>query len=296
MEAIKLIGILMLINTAIIALIYLNNPDISKWKIITFSSVGIVVGVILLFSDRISSIDIADFAKIEMNRKKAEENLGVIESIRADVENQKNKIDAVFRDLNETNKKASAALETADKIQGKSEEIEKIQDEAKVKVNSMNSLLEFQLVALKAQNDDRKSFDILIKHSRNVDDPMRDVSSSILLTIMSDPVVENTMFSTINWEYLKIDPATATIQEMLNVLSRIPSRMSVDLFTHIWNRENIPLNDKVHLAIQLINESKSVVMLNSACIYLNKITGINKNALIWEVYLNWWKENESKYQ
>jgi hypothetical protein len=290
----KFIGVLILINVlAILAFLTHQNP--ADWKrYMGFATAGLFVGVALILSDRITGIKLSGIGEI---KAQAMSDVEEIARIRDDLESQRDSVAMVVRDAN----KAWQRIEEVSKLSEQGAEhlrsIERIQSKATEALVAISELSMFSHVLISAQNDSRPAFDELRKIA-DAEGPFRPYAAVAIEQIALDvsPLFTVRIDPDVPWGTYRITPEKAALDELKQVYGRLRNPYKPRFITFLWGQNRLPKLERMDFLADIIQTDGSLRALEKACFLMNKEAKLNLNILGASRYLDWWRENRSKYE
>ena len=159
----KYLGVLVLINVLVVSGYFLFSSNISTPRVIGFLAFGVFVGILMVLADRITELEISKVGKFKAVVEQARTDADQIAQIRAEAQKKADMIDLVVRDANRLKSDVSDLDRSIASIKDMIGSIEKDLDDASQRINVLHSESEFGLMVAKVTNDDRRSFDNLLR-------------------------------------------------------------------------------------------------------------------------------------
>jgi uncharacterized protein (DUF3084 family) len=128
----KKIGIALLFVVFGLSIYLIFWTQFDTTKITLFASIGILIGVFFVLSERITSAK-TPFLEFQAEIDKARSDVKEIEEILASIKSQKEMIDLIVRDANTAQRQMSEIETIANEAHMKAQEIERILKDAKEK-------------------------------------------------------------------------------------------------------------------------------------------------------------------
>lgn len=216
---------------------------------------------------------------------------------RIDEEFKKDNIRKLVRD------KAKERIDVvADKIISKNigEKIQPTLDDLKDELDNAKKISEFMMTVVKAQSDDRKSFEQLeiwardknYSFSKEARDAKEHIRGQYVDTFrLSYPLID--------WKKRNIDdPLKLTISQLHNQYDNLSPRYHTDLIIHVWEKipdTDIPEGDKIQFLIDILKKETSLTALTYAGCNLSKEFERDWNPFVIKHLLSAWEANKYKY-
>ena len=171
----------------------------------------------------------------------------------------------------------------------KANEALKITDELKV-------LAELQDAIVKAQVGDRASFEKLTKWYEDKSHPYGNVAENVIASVVKHHN-QDLMFSESLEAYGYDLSKLKTIDDILQEYKTTKPYIKKGFIQYLWDKRDIPKNDKVRFLINVIKHDDSLEAVAKAGLIINDNERHPKfNApLDIEGILQWWEENKDKY-
>jgi hypothetical protein len=115
LDQMKYIGVLILINVVVVLAFFAQQPGYDWKRLSSFGAMGIFVGLLMLFGDRITNVKVGGVGEISAVVAQANADAEQIAKIRSQVEAHRDSLDMVIRDTNLARSKISDLTELSEK-------------------------------------------------------------------------------------------------------------------------------------------------------------------------------------
>lgn len=292
----KLLGILLIINAATIAIWWVSNRSENIWPAIFVCGFIALGGLALTFHERVTELTIAGIGTIKTATEQATADAKAISDLKIRMENQSATVDLVAKQaataktlaeqLEEQSKKAAAELLVLDQATS----------EAKAALSQIKSLLEFTETIVAAQNDDRSAFDRLDSIAKSKSNPFATKAKQAWLTIFEthSSALYNSGFS-LPWA-AGFDPTKLTIADLSVQFHSAPPELKPALLEYIKNREDIPKVDRMDFLLGVLRVDSSLRAAEYAGRYFTLLAGLQVKPLAVDYLVQWWNDHRSNFE
>ncbi len=293
----KHLGALVLINVLIVSAYFVFATEISAKRVIVFASIGLSLGVAVMLCNRITRIKIPGIAEITSTLEKATADASEVETIRKDVEQQRDSIALIVRDANKGREDLDTVASLSSDAKAKADKLAEVLTRAQETLEDIKTVSEFGLLLSKASNDDRSAFDSLLAIAKDQKHAFWRISNQALIRIITDPQVTGLMTYSIDWKKdHNLDPAQATLDEFAEAYKREVSVRQPTVISALWQQERFPKSKRLQVLYEVIKTTASIRCLHHACKVMNGESKIGKNILAYAEYIEWWEKNRLSYE
>jgi len=291
----KLTGAIVLISVVIIAAYSLLSTEIDAKKIAAFAAIGILVGVVFLISDRLTSLKVGGFGELTAAVQQAEGDLEQIQEIRKTVQGQSDQISLMVRESEHARKDIREVEDLSKSAKVKVDDVARIQEQAQLALDQVRTITKFNMLIAAAMSDDRLALDELLEIANAAKNPLSQLALQASLAVASNPTLIDILKPVPKWEDEPFDHKTATFEEYSDAYYRFKPILKPAVLNALWSNEHIPLFRKLSFLVDVMKATDSIRVLHMTCILVNKEAALDKNALVYDQYLEWWEENKSQY-
>jgi hypothetical protein len=271
----KLIGILLLINSAILTTWWVakGNP-FSKTVIFLFCVVGFF-SIILILSDRAIEITVGSVGTIKAAAEQAT---------------------ADAKEISDIKERIAAQSATVDLVASQATKAKELSEELAKKNAELSELIEFNTVATEARNDNREAFDQLEVWSDDKTYPFRDLASRAWLTILNEHALPYHLSGfTIPWDE-GFDPSTLDIVGLRKQYASCPRHLKLGFIEYVAKRNDIPKKERMQFFIDVMKDDQYLKAVEYAGRYFDKEAQLNLKPLAVEAFVKWWEESKDSIQ
>jgi len=220
-----------------------------------------------------------------------------LENVQLNVNQQQLTITHIETKAKQALKEINAINDLSTQAISHAENAEQLVSKAQKSIDELTKLMDFNLLVLKATNDDRHAFDQLMKVPN--DDPFHEMAIKTVFIITDDPRLSwqirqdasmqyNFDWNTKSWDFLlKMYPHPE--------MDTYDNRYKPNILSRIWAQKRFPIKKRLDFLYHVIKTDGSIAALNRACMLMNEEAHINKNIMGAKSYLEWYEANRSKY-
>ncbi len=159
----KLIGILLILNSIALTAWWATTQNNHKGTVITICLIAVFVGLALVLQDRLTELTVKGVGTIKAATEQVQTDAKTVADLKERVENQSATVDLVAK---EDFKAKAISEEVADKNQRAEQKLDTLDEaikKAKHTLADLDAASKFSMTVIAAQNDDRNAFDTLKK-------------------------------------------------------------------------------------------------------------------------------------
>lgn len=290
----KLIGILLLLNSLALAAWWITMRGTYEKSVIGLAGLAVAASITLILFDRITEFSWAG-ATIKTTVEQAQSDADVIARIKKDVENQSATIHLVAQEATS----AKALSEEVDSkivtAEGKLEMLDAAIAKANSTLSELESTSEFMKTVVAAQNDDRRAFDRLEALSKDKTNPYCDEAQNAWTTIFESHSLG--LFSSdlvFPWKE-GLDPSKLSLAELHHAFQGIQPGLKPALIEYIWKRDDIPNIERLDFLMAVMKGDESLTAVEYAGRYFTKGTGQKIKPLALAHLSAWWQEHREEF-
>ena len=292
----KIIGILLVLNSIAITGWWVGTHGSHKFGVITVCLIAVFAGLVLILNERITEITVKGVGSISASAEQAQTDAEAISQVKTRVETQSATVDLVAdkatkaQELSEEvakqNKKAEEKLATLDSAIGK----------AKNSLEELESTTEFTTTVVAAQNDDRDAFDQLEKWAKDACFRFSVKAGQAWHTILDD---HSKPYHMSGFEFPwpeGFDPSELTLSQLEQQFSETLTHLKPALLEYIWKRNDFPKKDRLSFMMNVMKTDKSLKVVEYAGIHFTSGTSQEIKPIAVEHLSKWWDENKSSFE
>ena len=190
---------------------------------------------------------------------------------------------------------AKAVLERIRQGEATVTNLQNVLREAQVAVSDLEENINFNMLLIKANNDDRPAFNSLVEISKK-SGPFRDIANISILQIVSNITSMLQIQNNYPWHTLNADPKKISLQEFRNLYKSFHHIHKVAYMDTLMAQQRFSKFEKFQILAEIIKDTISLKELERACQYMNQEAKIDWNILSADKYVQWWEQNKSKYE
>lgn len=291
----KLIGILLVLNSIGLAAWWIFNEGSHKAAAITLCSIAVFSGIALILQDRITELTVKGIGTIKAATKQVESDAQLVSELKERVENQSATVDLIAK---EASKAKALSKEVANKNQQAEEKLAVLDDaiqKANKTLNDLNLSSEFSLTVSAAQNDDRKAFDKLKEWSQDKNNPFSAKAAQAWQTIFEshNELMYGSNF-TVPWNE-GFDPSKLQLPELKKQYSVALAQLKPALLEYIWKRDDIPKVDRLEFMIEVMKYDSSLTAVEYAGRHFTSGTNLKIKPSAVDYIVQWWNEHRNEF-
>jgi len=293
----KTLGIIILVIAFIMTAYMILFTDVNNAKIITLAGSSIFIGMGLILGDRITLIKLLGLGEIQAATEKALAEAKQIESIRNEVEDQKNSIDSVINNANEAEEQLRTINIMVNELSSKTEQLENTAQKADKLLSQIQSVSDFSFLLLQAKNDSRKAFETLFHISESEGDSFQSIANQAVEKVILDidSILNVRLDPTLPWAN-GIDPQQLSFGRLVGNYNDSNPIYKPPLISFIWKKEGITKYQKLDFLAYVIKTATSLRALERACRIMNTVAKLNLSIVATNEYLSWWEDHKHEYQ
>jgi hypothetical protein len=194
-------------------------------------------------------------------------------------------------------KQALSEIQAIQKISGQAktqaETATKLLVRAETSVKELRTMADFNLLVLKATNDDREAFDRLRKIGPS-ERPLYQLAHQTVQEIAYDIKLSWNIISEPSLQYA-FDWSKTDYDFLLKMYHTVPPLYRSGFVSKLWSQQHFSKQKRLDFLYQVIKTDTSIKALNRACMFMNQEAQINRNILAADEYLRWYEANRTKY-
>ena len=172
---------------------------------------------------------------------------------------------------------------------------ESLTSETKAAAQSLQELLTLMETVARADNDDRKAFEELLKISRSREHPYRATANLAVQRIYFQVLRETYQDGNLPPEVMGPWSGIRTLSEYKRAYQREPALYRHVRLQALWQDELFPLSGKLDFLADVIREETSLRALAAAVSLMNRDAGLDNPFTAYEKYLDWWAAHRASY-
>ena len=292
------IGVLIIVNVIVLTAVWILNGNPHKTWAFAFCLLCIFLAHQFVFPDRNVKFNVLK-GSLESTLQRAEADADEIAKIKKRINSQSATIDLAVE-------RASRALKTVAEQETKTQRAEanlqktqKALATAERNLKSVDTLLSFQTLVTRAQNDDREAFDEIVKWQRAEGNtiPMQDLLDTVRIHLRLEHITQlrtGITFKNFRWKE-DADPSTLSLAQIASDFSNEKATWlgQPGAVVYIWNRDDFEKEDRIKFLIDVLKEWRSLKAVNLAGKFLTEEAKIEWQPFFIEPFVEWW-ENKKK--
>lgn len=219
-----------------------------------------------------------------------------IADLKARVENQSATVGLVAQEASTAKALSEEVADKNQQAETKLAAIDKTLTQASSTLKKLESVTEFTITVVAAQNDDRKAFDKLREWADDDTHPFRDRAAQArdsIINALTPPI--RRVPPSFPWNE-GIDPSALSLEDLRSHYLTVASRWRPSLIDYIWGREDIPKIDRLDLLMSVMLEDDRLRAVEHAgrCF----ICGIDQriHPLALHSLSVWWREHREEFE
>jgi hypothetical protein len=229
------------------------------------------------------------------NLKLSQDNLAETKQKRVEATAALQRVEKAEVIIDKLQKEASDALERVGRAEVTVSNVQDVLKEAQYTVADLKSNINFNILLLRASNDDRNAFNELLEISMKPGQ-FQILAAIIVYRILDDLATNEILSSSVQWSEYNIDPNKASIEEFQEKYKSVSLFAKPSYLRYIWSQERFTKISRLQMLYSIIQHTTSLRGLDAACRLMNQEARINKNIIWAHEYLLWWGKNKSKYE
>jgi hypothetical protein len=221
MEWIQFFGVILIVGVLVFGgWCAVTRSPAAKGSHVSFKAIaglvliGCFLGFACLLADRITGFSIRGIGSLQAVTAQAMTDAAQVADLRQRVENQSATVDLVASQATKANTLSGTVASQVKEAEQKLKVLNKTIEDAKSTVDNLRQEGDFTLIVLKAENDDRKSFDELWKLSQDPSYRFTDMARAVWTTVLdahANPIFET--FAPITWAD-GVDPKKLSLNDL----------------------------------------------------------------------------------
>jgi hypothetical protein len=289
----QLIGILLIVNSLVVAAWLLGTGRAGATSSIILCTVAVFAGIALIIQDRIVEVTVKGVGTIKAAAEKAVTEAKEVSSIKERIEAQSATVDLVAKDAAEAkNLVEQLSRKNADAEQ-KLAKLDNSIQEGNRAVTALEAYTQFNSTVLAAQNDDRRAYDQLWTWSEDSTYSFQKPASQAVQTIMDqhDPAIIRSGFQ-VPWKE-GVDPNKLQMKELWSAYKGAAPQIRIGILEFLWEkRTDIPKKDRLTFLIDVLRNDENLNVVEYAGRYFEQGTNDQIKPLAIRVHLKWWEDNK----
>lgn len=294
----KLLGLLMIINSLILTGFWLIGENTHKGWVVTICIIFIFVGMFFILQDRAIEISLKGIGTIKAAAKQATVDAELIDSIKQRIEAQRSTIDLVAKSADEAKALSTEARQLTKDVSEKNEQLDDLYNQAQKKQKELEEITEISRLVIAVENDSRQAFNKL-KQTLDSNSKFRELTINAIIKARTAYRVIEPGYVIIDWDKLGLDPKKLNIEQFRQVYSKASVAYHSNIVNLIKESGIIPNKEKMKFFVNVLKDDDSLMATFYAGKFFSELTQ-DKN-LVWEPYnidplLKWWDANNDKVQ
>lgn len=291
------IAVFCIISAFVVCIWMLKRYNYQKSIALSLFVSLLLTGYIILLRDRITEVSINCIGSIKTTLAEVKKDADSVSNLMTRVENQSATVDAVASLANN----AKTLAESVSNKNVQAQEKLKTLDAAILKANNvltnLESMTDFTITVIFAQNDDRRAFDKLSLLAYDQSNPLHERALAAWLTIYDNHNNASELsVCPVTPLVAGIDSSELTIHDLSKLYAVIASRFKLGFLVYIWERNDLPLIDRLDFLISVIETDDSLKAVEYAGRYFTKATKTNFKPLATLALIQWWKDNRATFK
>jgi len=292
-KMLKLFGILVLINAIVIALWFAIHGHSQTKSIIFICTLAVGVGLVLLFYERVTQMDLPGGTSIKTVVETARADANAVSDLRKRVEAQSATVDLVAEEASKATSLVEELTRKNAEADHKLAALDKSVQAGGQAVGELQAYSKFNSTILAAQSDDRKAYDQLTAWASDASFRFQEAAAKAAQTIM-DQHAQGMFMSgfTVPWEE-GVQPDNLTLAQLKNAFNAAPPHIRVGVLEFTWNkREDIPKKERLEFLVDVLRNDESLRVVEYAGRYFGAGTHDQLKPLAIRQHLEWWEKNK----
>jgi hypothetical protein len=264
-------------------------------KVGVFAAIGILVGAVLLISDRLTTLKVGGFGELTAVVQQAEGDLEQIQQIRKTVQDQSDQLSLMVRESEHARKDLRELEDLSKSAKAKVDDVARIQEQAQLALDELRAITNFNMLIAAAMSDNRPALDELLKIAREDNNPLSQLALRAAMEVASGPTLIDILKPVPKWKDEPFDPETASFDQLRNAYDDFKPILKPAVLNALWINKHISLFQKLSFLVDVMKTTDSIRVLHMTCILVNKEAALGLNALVYDRYLEWWEENKDRY-
>lgn len=202
--------------------------------------------------------------KIRAVAQKVGVDAEAVANLRTQVENQSATVHLVASEATKAKELSEAAANQTKRAEDRLTELNKVISEATDTLRMMKDESEFLALTVAAQNDDRPSFDRLMKIANDPQNRFAELAAQAYLTVHrahTGPI----SYSGFNIPWAPgVDPSRLSFSELESIYHDAPRPLKQGILEFIWNRKDIPQADRMNFFVEVMKSDTSLMAVEYA--------------------------------
>lgn len=291
----KLMGFTIFIFDVIFGLYWAarGKPHNEQVKAMCFA-IGILAIILIIFSSFTEAEINTPLVTLKGTVEKIKIDAKQIEEFRKRIEDQSVTVDLVAKQASDTKKLYEDLLRKNDIADKKLKNIEDVLREAAKASSDLQSIVDFTMITVAAQNDDRTAFDKLVEIAQKENNKFSGFAVQIIEKILVDinPLIQIRIYPPAPWEKMGIDPKTISSDDFVEAYRKSIATYRPSIISNLWSRKDISKREKIKFLVDVLKTDSSLSAVEYACRLINMEAHLDKNILGINLYLDWWEKNK----
>jgi seryl-tRNA synthetase len=292
----KLIGILLVLNGIALTAWWVTTNGTHKASVITVCTIAVFAGLALILQDRITELTVKGVGSIKAAVEKAESDAEAIDSLKSRVESQSATVDLVAQEASKAKKLSEEVAKKNERAEKKLDTLDESIAKAKSTLSSLESVTEYTMTVVAAQNDDRKAFDKLKAWSEDKNHPFRERAQQAWTSVFES---HNKPYSVSGFKVPWVegfDPSKLSLHDLANQYWNAPAQLKPALLEYIWNRNDLPKIDRLDFLMKVMETDESLNAVEYAGRHFTSGTEQKIKPLAVDYLSKWWKEHRGEFK
>jgi seryl-tRNA synthetase len=292
----KLIGILLVLNGIALTAWWVTTHGSHKASVIAVCSIAVFAGLALILQDRITELTVKGVGSIKAAAEQAASDANAIDSLKSRVESQSATVDLVAQEASKAKKLSEEVAEKNERAEKKLETLDESIAKAKSTLDDLESITDYTMTVVAAQNDDRKAFDKLKTWSEDKNHPFRERAQQAWNSVFES---HNKPYSVGGFRVPWVDgfdPSKLSLNDLANQYKQAPAQLRPALLEYIWNRNDIPKIDRLDFLMEVMETDESLNAVEYAGRHFTSGTEQKIKPLAVDHLSKWWKEHRNEFK
>jgi hypothetical protein len=257
---------------------------------------GVFISCVLVFSDRITDLTLNGIGSIKAAAQQAQVDANTVSELRKRVEGQSATVDLVAQEASKAKVLSEEVASKNDRAERKLTALDDTIKGATSTLRELESVTEFTMTVVAAQNDDRKAFDRLRDWSQDAEHPFRDRAMQAWSTIFeshSKPYYTSGFH--IPWAD-GFDPSQLSLGDLTRYYLQASSQLKPALLEYIWKRDDLPKIERLDFLMDVMKNDSSLSAVEYAGRYFTSGTEQKIKPVAVDVLSRWWDEHRKEFE
>lgn len=293
----KLIGILLIVNSIAVSVWWIATSGSHKGSILTLCFLGVFAGIAILINERITEFSVKGIGTIKAAAKQVSADANEVAKLKKRVEDQSATVNLVAKEAADAKQLVEALSEKNEKAEEKLAQLDKSIHDGNLAVNELKLYTYFNSIVLAAQNDNRKAYDQLWGWSKDSSFPFQKSATQAVQSIMDKhhPAIVRGSFK-VEWNE-GIEPDKLPLSELQRQFFSAPPHIRLGIMEFICEkRPDILQIDRLNFLLEVLRRDESLQVVEYAGRYFAKETGDKLKPIAISPHLEWWEKNKDSFK